>query len=174
MGQLFASGLLVAIALQAPAPARTPDFTGVWVPDAARSTHSKVLKPSAAGAPEAPPAPGEATAPPPTMRITQSEQSVTLEFLDDKSAPISTLKLTVDGQENVNARAGGALSQVSTTRWDRAALVTTWRLNREGQTVLRGVDRWELSETGGELTVSSQLEDSTSRTESQTVYVKKP
>lgn len=174
MGQFSTCAVLVAMALQAPAPAGTPDFTGVWVADAARSTHSKVLKPSTTGAPEAPPAPGQAISRAPTMRIAQKDLSVTLELLDDQSAPISTLKLTVDGQENVNTRAGGALSQVSTTRWDRAALVTTWRLNRDDQTVLRGVDRWELSENRETLTVSSQLEDSTSRTESQTVYTRKP
>lgn len=162
--------LLLAIPALPLSAAELPDLTGLWLPDAARSTTQKQLKAETAlPAPPAPP-PAEAL---PRLQIDHREPALALRYLDTRGEVISSYAFTADGVESLNDR-GGGLVHHSTTTWQGRALVTTWRLESHGATMIGGTDRRELGEGGLTLTVTGEVEDARSRTRSTTVYTLAP
>ena len=159
--------ILPAIAITtASLAAAAPTLTGTWVPDRAASTQSKELKQTPA--PGAPPAQGIQDRLP-ALRIRHDEPRVRIEFLGDDGSVISTTELTTDGAENVNTRAGGALTHKSRTGWDGTILRTTWKIERNGQTVIAGTDEHELA-SPDTLVMTTTTEDAKSRSRSVIVY----
>ena len=158
------------VALLQSASVTHPDLSAEWVPDPSQYRVSKVLKASDPGAPPAPPAPSGGVPQLPRLRRAHNEPSVVLEYIGHDGVPISSQRLTTDGAENVNERAGGAMIQRSTSRWENGALTTQWRLLRGSVVFISGVDVWRLSENGTTLTLRSSLEDSKSKSETTTVY----
>ncbi len=151
-----------------------PTLTGTWIPDPAASTQSKELKQAAEpGAQPAPPAPAQGIQDHlPALRISHDEPRVKIEFLEDDGSMISTTDLTTDAVENVNARAGGALTHKSSSAWDGAVLRTTWKIERDARVVIAGTDARELT-SPDTLTVTTTTEDSKSRSRSVIVYHRK-
>jgi hypothetical protein len=148
--------------------ASAPSFTGTWIPDPAASTHRKELKQAAE--PGAPPAVAQGIQDHlPSVRIRHEEPRLTIEYLEDDGSVISTTALTTDGAENVNARAGGALTHRSTSAWDGAILRTTWKLQQDARVVIAGTDASELT-SPDTLVVTTTTEDSKSRSRSVLVY----
>lgn len=161
---------MLALLVAATAPvlaAERPDFTGLWVPDAARSSTRKELK----GDPAAPPAPPPPPAAqlPPRLRIEHRDPALHLTFLGPDGSPVSTYALRTDGLEAVNHRGEGLLHR-STTAWRGTALVTTWRLESHGTRVIGGTETRELEDAGGTLVVTAEIEDARSRTRTVAVY----
>ncbi|HYU33308.1 MAG TPA: hypothetical protein VEW48_14210 [Thermoanaerobaculia bacterium] len=171
---LFGTILPVFALATASWAAAAPSLTGTWVPDPAASTHSKELKQTAEpGAPPAPPAPAQGIQDHiSTLRIRHDEPRVKIEFLEDDGSIISTTDLTTDGTENVNARAGGALTHRSTTAWDGTVLRTSWKLAQNARVVIAGTDASELT-SPDTLVVTTTTEDSKSRSRSVIVYHRK-
>jgi hypothetical protein len=159
--------LVAAVALQVEAAER-PDFSGLWVPDAAKSSTQKELKGQTdAPAPPAPPSVGEL----PQLRIEHREPRLVVSFLDPQGGLLSSLDLTTDGAEALNER-GEALVHRSTTVWRGSALVTTWSLESRGTRLIGGLDTRELGD--GLLTVTGDVEDAKSKTHTVTVYTLAP
>jgi hypothetical protein len=171
----LAGSILSALALaSASLAAAAPSLTGTWVPDPAASTHGKELKQAAEpGSPPAPPAPVQGIQGHlPVLRISHAEPRVKIEFLEDDGSVISTTELTTNGAENVNARAGGALTHRSSTAWDGTVLRTTWKIEQGARTVIAGTDAHELT-SPDTLVVTTTTEDSKSRSRSVLVYRRK-
>jgi hypothetical protein len=146
--------------------AERPDFSGLWLPDNARSSTQKELKgKTGAPAPSPPPAGQDV----PRLRIEHREPRLTVSFLDPQGELISSYAFTTDGAEAVNER-GPGLSHRSKTVWRGTALVTTWRLESHGTTLIGGTDSRELSADGQLLTVTGDVEDARSKTHTVTVY----
>lgn len=162
------SATLPVSAFAADSPFR---LAGTWDPDSAASTHSKTLKTTVdPNAPPAPPAPSTAIAEDlPLLRIAESDSTVTLEFLEDDGSVISATRLATDGSENRNPRAGGALTHVSKAAWDGAILRIRWSLEREGSTMISGIDAYDRTDPDT-LRVTTATEDSKSKSESVIVY----
>jgi hypothetical protein len=162
--------LIVALALRIEAAER-PDFSGLWIPDAARSSTQKELKGQTdAPAPPPPPAAGEI----PQLLIEHREPKLTVSFLDPQGELISSLAMTTDGAEAVNERGGGSMAHRSTTVWKGSALVTTWRLESGGTKLIGGTDTRELGEGGRLLTITGEVEDAKSKSCTVTVYTLAP
>src|SRR5262245_39586061 len=105
--------LLVSVLALEVKAAERPDFSGLWVPDAGRSSTQKQLKgQTEAPAPPAPP-PAQGL---PQVRIEHREPRLTVSFLDAQGELISSLSLTTDGAAAVNERGGGLVHR-STTVW---------------------------------------------------------
>jgi|SRR5215212_2998071 len=165
--RLILALLVAAMALQVEAAER-PDFSGLWVPDAARSSTQKELKEKTdAPAPPPPPSAGEL----PQLRIEHREPKLTVSFLDSQGELLSSLAMTTDGAEALNKR-GEAMVHRSTTAWRGSALVTTWSLESNGTRLIGGTDTRELGE--GLLTITGEVEDAKSRTRTVTVYTLAP
>lgn len=164
------STLLIALLFGEPA-GKTPSFTGTWLPDRAKSTQSKTLKETAApGAAPAPPAPSQTIQDEiPVMRMTHGEDRLVIEFIAGDGSVISATTLTTDGAENVNPRAGGALTHRSKSVWKGAVLHTAWAIEREGRAVISGTEDRELL-SPSELKVTTRTEDSKSKSESVILY----
>lgn len=164
------STLLIAL-LSGEPTGTPPNFTGTWLPDKANSTQSKTLKETAG--------PGTAPAPPaapqaiqdhlPAMRMTHSDGRLVIEFFVEDGSVISTTAMTTDGAENVNSRAGGALTHRSTSTWNGAVLRTAWAIEREGRVAISGTEERERL-SPSELKVTTRTEDSKSRSESVILY----
>jgi hypothetical protein len=164
-----AVALVSAVIVQATAAA--VDFSGYWIPDPGKSTYTKELKRADSTKSDAPPAPpGDLPAPPP-LRIATGASEMVVEFIGDDGTPINTVRLATDGRTVTNPR--GMLSQVSTSHWDDGAFVTVWQLNRRNVMIMKGVDKWRLSPDGRSLTIESRMEDSKSRSTTNTTYKKK-
>jgi hypothetical protein len=161
--------LVAAVALQLPAAER-PDFSGLWVPDAARSSTQKELKGQTdAPAPPAPPSAHEL----PRLRIEHNEPRLAVSFLDARGEFLSSLAMTTDGAEAINER-GEALVHRSTTVWRGSALVTIWSLESRGTRLIGGTDTRELGDGGHLLTITGDVEDAKSKTRTVTVYALAP
>jgi hypothetical protein len=159
--------LVVAVALQVEAAER-PDFSGLWLPDAGRSSTQKELKGQTdAPAPPAPPSAGEL----PQLRIEHREPKLTVSFLDSQGELLSSLVMTTDGAEALNKR-GEAMVHRSKTVWRGSALVTTWSLESGGTRLIGGTDTRELGK--GLLTITGDVEDAKSKTRTVTVYTLAP
>jgi len=158
--------LVVALLLSQAAVGAEMQLSGSWSP----SDHEQTKQPKRPD-PQAPPAPPEGKPRLPWLRIAHQGASVVIEFIGDEGAVLSSQRLTTDGAENVNKREG--LVQRSRSRWDGHALTTKWRLVSRGRTVMTGVEVWTLSDDRSTLTQSSAMEDSKSRTETKTVYVRR-
>jgi hypothetical protein len=159
------------IALLSGEPAGTPpSFTGTWLPDKARSTQSKTLKETASPGAVPPAAIQDEI---PVMRMTHGKGRLVIEFLDGDGSAISTTAMTTDGAENVNPRAGGALTHRSKSVWKGTVLHTTWAIEREGRVVISGTEDRELL-SPSELKVTTRTEDSKSTSESVILYRLKP
>lgn len=160
--------LIAAIALQVQAAER-PDFSGLWVPDAGRSSTQKALKGQTdAPAPPAPPSAHEL----PQLRIEHREPKLMVSFLDSQGELLSSIAMTTDGAETVNERGGGSMVHRSTTVWRGSALVTTWSLEGGGTRLIGGTDTRDLSE--GVLTITGDVEDARSKSRTVTVYTLAP
>ncbi|MEA2561108.1 MAG: hypothetical protein QOH06_2612 [Acidobacteriota bacterium] len=160
---LLLSLLLAAVALQATAAER-PDFSGLWVPDPARSSTQKELKGQTdSPAPPPPPSAGEL----PQLRIEHREPKLAVSFLDSQGELLSSLAMTTDGVEAINERGGGMVHR-STTVWQGSALVTAWRLESSGTRLIGGTDTRELGD--GLLTITGEVEDARSKSRTVTVY----
>lgn len=172
---LVPKALLPALLLAATAaPPPHPDFSGTWVPDQAASTETKTLKTSDPKLSALPPAPPQAISNElPTLRITHAEPSVVIEFLESNGNVISVSKLTTDGAENLNDRAGGGLQHRSTSRWDGNVLRTTWTIARGTQVVISGTDARERT-SPTTMKVTTRTDDAKSTSESVLVYHLKP
>jgi hypothetical protein len=167
--RLMLALLMAAVSLQVQA-AEQPDFSGLWVPDPARSSTQKELKGQTdAPAPPPPPAAGEL----PQLLIEHREPRLTVSFLDSQGELISSLVMTTDGVEALNKR-GEAMVHRSTTVWKGSALVTTWRLESGGTRLIGGTDTRELGEGGRLLTVTGEVEDARSKSRTVTVYTLAP
>jgi hypothetical protein len=166
----FFFGLCI-LATAVAATAQAPTLTGTWIPDPAASTQSKELKASPQpGAPPAPPAPSQGIQDRlPAMRIQHAEPRLTIEFFEVQGSVISATAITTDGKENVNARAGGALTHKSTSKWDGQILRTAWKLEQGGRVVISGVDERTLA-SPDILVVTTTTEDSKSRSRSAITY----
>jgi hypothetical protein len=153
------------------AAAEPPSLAGTWIPDPAASTHSKELKQAVQpGAPPAPPAPSAAIRDQlPTLRITQSEPRLTIEYLNPDGSAISTGEMTTDGKLSATTRPGETLLRKSVSTWDGNVLRTMWTLEQNGAVVISGVDRRELT-AADTLVVMTTTEDSKSRSKSVIVY----
>ncbi len=161
--------LMIALALRIEAAER-PDLSGLWIPDAARSSTQKELKGKTdAPAPPPPPSVGEL----PQLLIEHREPRLTVSFLDPQGELISSLAMTTDGAEAVNER-GGGMAHRSTTVWKRSALVTTWRLESGGTRLIGGTDTRELGDGGRLLTITGEVEDARSKSRTVTVYTLVP
>ena len=161
--------VLIVVLAGTSAASQLPSLAGIWVPDAAASTHSKELK-GKAGEPAAPPAPSTGIQDHlPTTRITHVEPRLTVEFVGEDGKVISKLELTTDGKENVNPRAGGELAHKSVSTWVGDTLRTTWRIERDGKVGISGVDERELT-APDTLVITTTTEDSKSRSRSVIVY----
>jgi hypothetical protein len=148
-----------------------PNLSGTWDPDPGASTQTKALKTVVdRNAPPAPPAAASTiVAPLPPVRITLTGDTVTLEFLAGDGSVISTTKMTTDGSESLNSRAGGALVHRSTSVWDGQALRTSWALKQGDTVVISGTDKRELIDPAT-LQVTTTTEDSKSTSKSVLVY----
>ncbi len=161
--------LMVALALRVEAAER-PDFSGLWIPDVARSLTQKELKGKTdAPAPPAPPTAEEL----PQVRIEHHEPKLTVSFLDSQGELLSSLAMTTDGAEAANERGGGMVHR-STTVWKGPALVTTWRLESRGTKLIGGTDTRELGDGGRLLTITGEVEDARSKSRTVTVYTRAP
>ncbi len=161
--RLILSLLVAAVALQTEAAER-PDFSGLWIPDAARSSTQKELKGQTdAPAPPPPPSAGEL----PQLRIEHREPKLAVSFLDSQGELLSSLAMTTDGAEALNKR-GEAMIHKSKTVWRGSALVTTWSLENGGTRLIGGTETRELSE--GLLTITGEVEDARSKSRTVTVY----
>jgi hypothetical protein len=103
------------------------------------------------------------------MRIQHVEPRLTIEFLEAQGGVISATAITTDGKENVNPRAGGALTHKSTSQWDGKVLRTTWKIEQDGRVVISGVDERTLT-SPDTLVVKTTTEDSKSRSRSAITY----
>ena len=151
-------------------------YWGTWEPDPAASTHAKTLK--AAVDPNSPPAPPPVPAAIaeelPLLRINDEGHDFIFEYLEDDGSVISSTKITVDGKENVNSRAGGALVHRSTSGWDGSTLRTSWRLEQSGgAVVISGTDRWDFVHPDT-LRLTAETEDARSTSRSVIVYQRRP
>jgi|SRR5215213_9497389 len=163
--RLILALLVAAVALQMEAVER-PDFSGLWVPDAARSSTQKELKgQTEAPAPPPPPSAGEL----PQLRIEHREPKLAVSFLDSQGELLSSLAMTTDGVEALNKR-GEAMVHRSTTAWRGSALVTTWSLESNGTRLIGGTDTRELGDGGRLLTITGEVEDARSKSRTVTVY----
>jgi len=172
----FATAAIVVLVLflgagSAVAAAEPPSLAGTWIPDPAASTHSKELKQTVQpGAPPAPPAPPTAIKDQlPTLRITQSDPRLTIEYLNPDGSVISTTEMTTDGKLNATTRPGETLLRKSVSKWGGNVLRTMWTLEQNGAVVISGGDRRELT-TPDTLVVMTSTEDSKSRSKSVIVY----
>ncbi|HEX5715661.1 MAG TPA: hypothetical protein VF179_05840 [Thermoanaerobaculia bacterium] len=167
--RLMLALLVAAVTLQVQAASR-PDFSGLWVPDPARSSTQRELKGQTdAPAPPPPPAAGEL----PQLLIEHRESRLMMSFLDSQGELISSLAMTTDGAEAVNER-GGAMVHKSKTVWRGSALVTTWNLESGGTRLIGGTDTRDLSEGGRLLTITGEVEDARSKSRTVTVYTRAP
>ena len=158
-------------------PQRRPDLSGFWVPVPSEFKLTKEPKtpaPNAAPAPPAPPILPEGSPSLPSVRIDHNEPVVLLEYVGSDGATISSERRTTDNAENVNLRAGGTLTQRSKTRWDNGVLRTESRLMDGDQVILSAVEHWQLSPDRTTLTITSEVEDSLSRSHVVTVYRRRP
>jgi len=163
-----ASAVLVAMLVAPLAQSGSRNFIGTWVPIPAEYKSTKELKTLDLGAPPAAPAP---VGPPqlPSIRISETDPAVVVEYIAADGAIISSFRLPTDGSESVDRR-GAGLTQHSRTRWDNGVLQTDLRLLQGDTVVMTGVDRWQLSADGTRLTISGTMEDAKSRSRTTTVY----
>ncbi|HEU5181396.1 MAG TPA: hypothetical protein VFW45_11430 [Candidatus Polarisedimenticolia bacterium] len=159
--------VLVLLFLAAAPPGESPtvDLSGRWIPDPAAYESRKELKNPDPAAP--PPA---VTPEPGRLIISGKGEFLVFELLDKEGTPISTTKVSTGGETTMNPRAGGDLAHASKSRWEGRALITQWRLTRGDAEVMRGTDRWELSQDRSTLTLIGTTEDTKSRSRSKTVY----
>jgi hypothetical protein len=167
--RLILSLLIAAMALQVEA-AEQPDFSGLWVPDAARSSTQKALK-GQTDAPAPPPPPSADKLP--QLRIEHREPKLAVSFLDSQGELLSSLAMTTDGVEALNKR-GETMVHKSKTVWRGSALVTTWSLENGGTRLIGGTDTRELGEGGRLLTITGEVEDARSKSRTVTVYTLAP
>ena len=122
-------------------------FAGTWRVDPDKSQEKATpLKNPTANAPDIPP-------PPP------SDHKYTLEKIEEAGAVLkisggeagTTAVYTIDpsGKEVSDSipDAPGSV-RVATTRWDKGKLVTDWKLQRDGETVMHGTDVHSLNSDG--------------------------
>ena len=158
-------------------PQRRPDLSGLWVPVPSEfklTKEPKTPNPNAPPAPPAPLVPPEGSPLLPSVRINHDEPVVLVEYVGSDGAAISSERRTTDNAENVNLRAGGTLTQRSKTRWDNGVLRTELRLMGGDDVVLSAVEHWQLSPDRTTLTITSEVEDSVSRSRVVTVYRRRP
>ena len=146
---------------------------GSWVPDPSVSERSKELKAPDPRAPPAPPAPPAGAPKLRPLRIAHDGPTIVFEVVGEEGSPLSSERITTDGQEHVSARGGGELTHVSLSRWDGASLRTEWRLTQAGADIMTGVDVWSLADDRASLIHTSSMEDSKSHSTAKTVYRRK-
>lgn len=157
-------------------PQRRPDLSGLWVPVPSEFKLTKELKTPDPNAPPAPPPPIPPEGSPllPSVRIMHDEPAVLIEYVSSDGETISSERRTTDNVENVNLRAGGRLTQRSKTRWDNGVLRTELRLMGGDEVILSAIEHWQLSPDRTTLRITSEVEDSMSRSQVVTVYRRRP
>jgi hypothetical protein len=165
--------LALALIQSPPATATRVDLSGTWAPDL--NSHQREREMKGVIDPNGPKAP---LPPPggllflPRVRVVDEGASLAFEYIEDDGKPISSLRVTTDGKENLNPRAGSLL-HTSKSRREGRSLKTDWRLTREGAEVMTGLDTWTLSDDGTTLTQTSAMEDSRSKSRTKTTYRRK-
>jgi hypothetical protein len=121
----------------------TPDFSGTWILDAAKSDFGPM------------PPPESVTMvidhKEPTLKVATSQKSQMGDTSNEST-------YTTDGKENVNKMRtpGGDQDVKSTTKWSGKTLATSRTIDAQGMSI--GIDdAWELSADGKVMTVNRQL-----------------
>ena len=160
------------LAMVRPAPQTRWNLSGNWAPDLNSHQRHSELKNKDPHALKAPLAAAGGLLFLPRLRVEDAGATVAFEYIEDDGKPISSLRVTTDGKENVNPRAG-SLVHTSRSRREGLSLRTDWRLTREGSEIMTGVDTWTLSGDGATLTQTSVMSDSKSRSRTKTTYRRK-
>ena len=138
---------------------KKPDFSGVWVPGAVKST-----APAATG--------GSAALPPSDLTIEQTAASLSMSrtFFDT----VNTQTYKLDGSESTNK--SGAVTRLSHSRWDGPRLVIE---GKASQITSAGYEAWTFKETyaidgRGRLIMQSEHTTSEGKTTTRTMeYTKR-
>lgn len=157
--------------------AATPNFTGTWVRDKAKSDPMGMGGPGGRGGPGGPGGPPQGGAPAADMETIMkvNQQGNTLAVTTVRGDRTSEMKYTLDGKENSNASQRGVF--VSKTRWNSNKLViegTRKFSGANGEMQINSREEWSLSADGKALTVVATTTGSPmgDRTQKQ-VYNKK-
>lgn len=129
---------LVAVCLSA--QGATPDFSGTWVLDSAKSDFGPAPAPSSIVS--------VIVHKEPTLTITTTQKGDQGEFVNERV-------ITTDGKENTNKLKTpmGEQDIRSTSSWKGATLTTAFTMDIQG-TPLSFADTWELSADGKVMTIS--------------------
>lgn len=164
--------LAVAAASIGPKPAAAEvDLRGTWSrTDYQQSTEARRTDPKTPSAPPAALAAGPAF---PAVRIAHDGGAVIMEFLGEDGTVLSSQRFTTDGAESVTRGPERGVVRRTRSRWNETGLITKWRLQRRGRTVMSGVDVWSLSNDRRTLTLNSTIEDARTRTTTRSVHTRR-
>lgn len=148
------------------------NFVGTWRVDPGQSQKKIItVKNPNPNAPDVPPPPP----PPPnyTYPLEKIQESGGLLKISGGEVP-TTAVYTIDpsGKEVSDAIHPGIV-KIATTRWDDGKLVTYWKIQRNGQTVMHGTDTHSLTKNG-QLIVTQSIETGRHRVEAQLVLNRVP
>jgi hypothetical protein len=137
---LSTAGVVLLLAIPALAQNATPNFSGTWTLDVAKSDFGPAPPPDSVVM--------VVDHKEPTIKTTTTQKSAQA----GDTTNVSTL--TTDGKENVNKlRAMGGEQDVrSTTKWNGKKLATVRTLEIQGMTINMN-DAWELSDDGKVMTI---------------------
>jgi hypothetical protein len=171
--------LILALLIPSVASTQTskPNFSGTWEIDQSQSTSKVTPKPNPNGSSTVP---ANAPPPPPPSRkalpaiIVHREPRLDITRPNPDIDTPTTLRYTTDGAENVNTEqfSTPSMAERSTTRWDGNKLVTEWKVERDGEVLLRARLVRTLSADGKTMTEDQRIESATSIRETHTVWTK--
>src|SRR5829696_7692086 len=150
---------VLAVALAVTSYAQTPDFSGVWTPDAPAAPAAAPAGGGGGGMRG-----GMGGGP---MTVKQTATDLSIERTQGENKIVSTYKL--DGSESVNKMMGrgGEVETKSTAKWDGSKLtIVTQRPGQDGAMTTQ-TQTWALE--GGNLTIEQPRPDGTTN---KTVYKK--
>ena len=136
----------------------TPNFTGKWSLDAAKSDFGPMPPPESVV--------HVIEHKEPTVKIVTTQKGAQGEVTNER-------QLTTDGKENVNKMRMGPGEQdvKSNTKWSGKALTTRFKLDMQGN-VFDVNDAWTLSDDGKVLTIVREIESAQGAFTTTTVYNK--
>lgn len=136
---LSTASVILLLAVPAVAQNATPNFSGTWNLDVAKSDFGPAPPPDAVVMVVAHKEPN--------IKVTTTQKSAQGDTTNDST-------LTTDGKENVNKlrAAGGEQDVRSTTKWNGKKLTIARTLEIQGMTINMN-DAWELSDDGKVMTI---------------------
>ena len=155
---LLITSLVLLLAVYVCAQGATPNFSGKWNLDAAKSDFGPAPPPESVV--------HVVEHKEPNLKVTTTQKTQAGETTNERN-------LTTDGKENTNKMRSPACEQEvkSTSKWDGKKLVSQLKLQLQG-TDIDIKDSWELSEDGKLLTITRDLKTPQGDFSQKTVFNK--